>query len=90
MTRGTLYDGTPHGGARLARLHPSQVRDRQFTVVGFGRRGVDPAEVRRFLHRVALDLATLHHDVARLSEENARVKRALRDWQSTWSERRQP
>ncbi|MFE0532201.1 DivIVA domain-containing protein [Micromonospora parva] len=72
------------------RLHPSQVRDRQFTVVGFGRRGVDPAEVRRFLHRVALDLATLHHDVARLSEENARVKRALRDWQSTWTERRQP
>ncbi|MGW5556798.1 DivIVA domain-containing protein [Micromonospora sp. NPDC003944] len=82
MTRGTLYDGT-----RLARLHPSQVRDRQFTIVGFGRRGLDAGEVRRFLHRVALDLATLHHDVARLSEENARVKRALRDWQSAWSER---
>ncbi|MCZ7375957.1 MULTISPECIES: DivIVA domain-containing protein [Micromonospora] len=84
MTRGTLYDGT-----RLARLHPSQVRDRQFSTVGFGRRGLDPREVRRFLHRVALELATLHHDVARLGEENARIKRALRDWQSAWSERRQ-
>ncbi|PWR05843.1 hypothetical protein DKT68_24810 [Micromonospora acroterricola] len=82
MTRGTLYDGT-----RLARLHPSQVRDRQFTAVGFGRRGLDPREVRRFLHRVALDLTTLHHDLARLSEENARVKRALRDWQSAQARR---
>ncbi|MEH1164405.1 DivIVA domain-containing protein [Micromonospora sp. CPCC 205539] len=82
MTRGTLYGGT--------RLHPRHVRDRQFTTVGFGRRGLNPREVRRFLHRVALDLAALHHDLALLSEENARVKRALRTWQSAWSERRQP
>ncbi|WP_444950519.1 DivIVA domain-containing protein [Micromonospora ureilytica] len=82
MPRGTLYDG---GG-----LHPRHVRDRQFATVGFCRRGLNPAEVRRFLHRVALDLTALHHDLAQLSEENARMKRALRARQSAWSERRRP
>ncbi|GAB3956830.1 DivIVA domain-containing protein [Micromonospora vulcania] len=81
MTRGTL-----HGAARL---HPRQVRDRQFSTVGFGRRGLNPTEVRRFLHHVALDLTTLHHDLALLSEENARVKRALRAWRAAWSSGRE-
>ncbi|MGN9895019.1 DivIVA domain-containing protein [Micromonospora sp. L31] len=84
MTRGTIY-----GGTLPARLHPTLVRDRQFAAAGFGRRGLDPQEVRRFLHRVALELATLHHDVARLSDENVRIKRALRDWQSAQAQRRQ-
>ncbi|WP_433131069.1 DivIVA domain-containing protein [Micromonospora sp. CA-240977] len=82
MIRGTLYDGS--------RLHPRHVRDRQFATVGFGRRGLDPREVRRFLHRVALDLTVLHQDLALLGAENARVKRALRAWHSAGSERRQP
>ncbi|MCG5440576.1 hypothetical protein [Micromonospora foliorum] len=46
--------------------------------------------MRRLLHRVALDLTALHHDLAQLSEENARMKRALRVRQSAWSERRRP
>ncbi|MFF3869142.1 DivIVA domain-containing protein [Micromonospora sp. NPDC001898] len=82
MTRGTVY-----GGAPPLRLHPRHVRDRQFAAVGFGRRGLDPREVRRFLHRVALELAALNQDVTRLSEENARLKRALRDWQGTQARR---
>ncbi|MEU7844313.1 DivIVA domain-containing protein [Micromonospora sp. NPDC049114] len=81
MTRGAYHDG--------GRLHPRHVRDHQFATVGFGRRGLDPREVRRFLHRVALDLTALHHDLALLSEENARVKRALRARHSAWPERRQ-
>ncbi|MFI7592780.1 DivIVA domain-containing protein [Micromonospora sp. NPDC049359] len=81
MTRGSLHDG--------GRLHPRHVRDHQFATVGFGRRGLDPREVRRFLHRVALDLTALHHDLALLTEENARVKRALRARQGAWPERRQ-
>lgn len=52
--------------------------------------GLNPAEVRRFLHRVALDLTALHHDLAQPSEENARMKRALRARQGAWSERRRP
>ncbi|WP_030488560.1 hypothetical protein [Micromonospora chokoriensis] len=84
MTRGTIY-----GGTLSPRLHPSLVRDRQFAAAGFGRRGVDPQEVRRFLHRVALELATLHKDVERLTNENIRIKRALRDWQSAQANRHQ-
>lgn len=83
MNRGTVYGSPP------ARLHPRNVRDRQFSTVGFGRRGLDPQEVRHFLHRVALELATLHQDAARLNEENIRIKRALRDWQSAQAQARQ-
>ncbi|MBX7268226.1 DivIVA domain-containing protein [Micromonospora sp. Llam7] len=82
MNRGTVYRSAP------PRLHPRHVRDRQFSVVGFGRRGLDPQEVRHFLRRVALELATLHEDVARLNDENSRIKRALRDWQSTQARER--
>ncbi|WP_406067611.1 DivIVA domain-containing protein [Micromonospora sp. NBC_01638] len=84
MTRGTIY-----GGSLSSRLHPSLVRDHQFATAGFGRRGIDPQEVRRFLHRVALELATLHKDVERLTDENIRIKRALRGWQSAQTNRRQ-
>ncbi|SBT38873.1 DivIVA domain-containing protein [Micromonospora narathiwatensis] len=83
MNRGTVYGSAP------PRLHPRNVRDRHFSTVGFGRRGLDPQEVRHFLHRVALELASLHQDVARLNEENIRIKRALRDWQSAQAQRRQ-
>ncbi|MGC4807466.1 DivIVA domain-containing protein [Micromonospora sp. DT233] len=86
MTRGTVYGG----GTPPVRLHPRHVRDRQFSAVGFGRRGLDPREVRRFLHRVALELAALNQEVARLGEENARVKRALREWHSAQTQRREP
>ncbi|RIV39787.1 DivIVA domain-containing protein [Micromonospora radicis] len=84
MNRGTVYPSRP------PRLHPRHVRERQFAVVGFGRRGLDPTEVRHFLHRVAVELATLQRDVVRLDEENSRLKRALRDWQSAQARRRMP
>ncbi|MEW2383921.1 DivIVA domain-containing protein [Micromonospora sp. NPDC047707] len=82
MNRGTVY------GAAPPRLHPRHVRDRQFATVSFGRRGLHPEEVRQFLHRVALELAALNQDVARLNDENIRLKRALRDWQSAQAQRR--
>ncbi|MDG4798878.1 DivIVA domain-containing protein [Micromonospora sp. WMMD1082] len=82
MNQGTVYTGRP------PRLHPRHVRDRQFATVGFGRRGLDPQQVRQFLHRVAWELASLHQDVARLGDENVRIKRALRDWQSAQAQRR--
>ena len=82
MNQGTVYTSRP------PRLHPRHVRERQFATVGLGRRGLDPQEVRQFLHRVALELATLNQDMARLSDENTRIKRALRDWQSAQAQRR--
>ncbi|TCB92124.1 DivIVA domain-containing protein [Micromonospora zingiberis] len=84
MTRGNVY------GSRPPRLHPSDVRDRQFPVVGFGRRGLDQEEVRQFLYRVARELAILYQDLARLDDENVRLKRALRDWQTAQARRRTP
>ncbi|WP_254909719.1 DivIVA domain-containing protein [Micromonospora sp. NBS 11-29] len=56
-------------------LHPSQVRERCFTV---RRRGLDPAEIRAFLHRVADELAVAQATVVALRQENVRVTNALR------------
>lgn len=58
------------------------MREKQFIRTRLGRRGLDPDEVRAFLDRVAGDLAGLYASLGRLNEENERVKRALRDWQS--------
>ncbi|MEN3608244.1 DivIVA domain-containing protein [Plantactinospora sp. ZYX-F-223] len=63
-------------------MWPSQVRARRFTPVRFGRRGVDPGEVATFLDRVAGDLAWAYAELARTREQNARIKDALRRWQS--------
>lgn len=60
-------------------LRPWQVRGRRFPV---RRRGCDPAEVAVFLGRVADDLAAVYAELARSREETARVKDALREWQS--------
>ncbi|MFY1690380.1 DivIVA domain-containing protein [Plantactinospora sp. WMMB782] len=67
---------------RAAGYLPSQVRLRRFTPVGFGRRGVDPDEVTEFLDQVANDLARAYTELARVREQNTRIKDALRRWQS--------
>ncbi|WFE95005.1 DivIVA domain-containing protein [Micromonospora sp. WMMD987] len=65
-------------------LCASQVRQQWF---GRSRDGLDPGEVDGFLHRVADELAVLHAELARTREENARIKGALRDWQSRFGPR---
>ncbi|MET8119919.1 cell division protein DivIVA [Micromonospora sp. NPDC005189] len=60
-------------------MTPHEVRTREFAPCG---RGVDPVEVREFQTRVADELATHNETVRLLSQENDRIKRALRDWQS--------
>ncbi|MFE9694163.1 DivIVA domain-containing protein [Micromonospora sp. NPDC005806] len=72
----------PAGAYRSASylpLRPWQVRSRTFAT---RRRGLDPVDVVAFLDRVAGDLAAAHADVVRSREEVARVKDALREWQS--------
>ncbi|MCI4065735.1 DivIVA domain-containing protein [Micromonospora sp. R77] len=69
---GRLY-GTP------TRLTPHEVRTRAFAP---RRRGVDPDQVRDFQAEVADELNALHQQMSLLSEENDRLKRALRDWQT--------
>ncbi|MEU3456211.1 DivIVA domain-containing protein [Micromonospora sp. NPDC006766] len=63
-------------------LTVGQIRERQFRSV---RRGLDPAEVHAFLCRVAGDLAAARREVALTREENVRIKRALRSWQSRFT-----
>ncbi|MEV0879157.1 DivIVA domain-containing protein [Micromonospora echinofusca] len=60
-------------------MTPHEVRTREFAA---RRRGVDPVEVREFLARVSDELAMLNETVRLLSQENDRIKRALRDWQT--------
>ena len=63
-------------------LSVGQIRDRHFRTV---RHGLDPAEVHAFLYRVAGDLAIARRELARTAEENVRIKRALRSWQSRFT-----
>lgn len=71
--------GQPYPAGYPSRLTPHEVRTREFAAC---RRGVDPDEVREFQARVGDELAMLNETVRLLSQENDRVKRALRDWQA--------
>ena len=74
-TAGHLY-----GRAVRPSISPGLVRDRAFG--DRVRRGCDPVEVRAFLHLVADELTALRAELGSTREENARLKQALRDWQS--------
>ncbi|MFY1594285.1 DivIVA domain-containing protein [Micromonospora sp. WMMD737] len=60
-------------------MTPHEVRTREFAA---RRRGVDQVEVREFQARVADELAMLNETVRLLTQENDRIRRALRDWQT--------
>ncbi|WP_422740505.1 DivIVA domain-containing protein [Micromonospora sp. WMMD729] len=75
-----VYRGSqPQPAGYPARLTPYEVRTREFAA---RRCGVDPDEVREFQARVADELSTLNETVRLLSQENGRLGRALRDWQT--------
>ncbi|WP_347404317.1 DivIVA domain-containing protein [Micromonospora sp. WMMD1120] len=65
-------------------MTPHEVRTREFAA---RRRGVDLDEVRDFQARVADELAMLNETVRLLSQENDRIRRALRDWQTMHARR---
>lgn len=71
--------GRLYGTGRPDRLTSHDVRTRTFTSRW---RGVDPDEVQGFLLRIADELEPLQREARLLQEENDRLKRALRDWQS--------
>lgn len=71
--------GQLYGSGQPARLTAHEARTRTFAP---RLRGVDPDQVREFQARVADELTGLHQRVRQLSEENERLKRALRDWQT--------
>ncbi|KKK07252.1 hypothetical protein LQ51_03345 [Micromonospora sp. HK10] len=63
-------------------LRPWQIRERCFNV---RRRGLDPVEIRAFLHQVADELTVAQTGLRAVQEENLRIKNALRAWQSAQS-----
>jgi DivIVA domain-containing protein len=73
--------------AAYSPLRPWQVRERRFGLSRFGRRGLDPAEVREFLDRVASDLEAVYDALGDSRQETARIKDALRRWQSEQAQR---
>jgi DivIVA domain-containing protein len=79
-TAGDRCGGTVYTRPEL--LGPRQIRNARFTESRFGRRGLDPGEVRRFLARVAAEVADLQAEVTRVREESHRIKEAMRRWQS--------
>ncbi|GAA3770962.1 hypothetical protein GCM10022225_67580 [Plantactinospora mayteni] len=74
--------GIPYPATGRPTLMPWQVRERRFRTVGFGRRGLDPTEVREFLERVAGDLAAVQQALAHSQQETARLGDTLRRWQA--------
>ena len=74
--------GATYRSTAYPTLLPWQVRERRFRKVGFGRRGLDPAEVQVFLNRVAGELAAVQDALAQSRQETVRIKDALRRWQS--------
>lgn len=79
--------GVFRAGSRLARLGPEQVRRMRFRRAGFGRRGLAEEHVVAFLRAVVDELTARDAVEASLRAENARLKGALRDWQSQFAPR---
>ncbi|GHJ57010.1 hypothetical protein Nm8I071_63170 [Nonomuraea sp. TT08I-71] len=75
----------PPQATRRQPLRPWQIRERCFNV---RRRGLDPVEIRTFLHQVADELSVAQTALRAVQEENVRIKNALRSWQSTQSANR--
>ncbi|WP_030490681.1 DivIVA domain-containing protein [Micromonospora chokoriensis] len=79
---GPRSGGATHRSAAYTRLLPWQVRERRFSPVGFGRRGLNPDDVYAFLDRVAVDMAAVYAALAESRRETARIKAGLRRWQT--------
>ena len=71
--------GQLYGTGLSARMTPREARARAFDP---RRRGVDQDQVRAFQTEVADELTDLHRQIRRLTVENERLKRAVRDWQT--------
>ncbi|NJC12672.1 DivIVA domain-containing protein [Micromonospora profundi] len=74
--------GTTYRSGAYTSLLPWQVRERRFAPTGLGRRGLNPDDVYAFLDRVAGDMAAVYAALAESRLETARIKHALRRWQT--------
>ncbi|PZG10929.1 DivIVA domain-containing protein [Micromonospora craterilacus] len=79
--------GVFRAASRLARLCPGQVKRIRFRRTRFGRRGLAEEQVYAFLRAVVDELTAREGVEAGLRAENARLKGALREWQSNFAPR---
>ncbi|SBT51104.1 DivIVA domain-containing protein [Micromonospora narathiwatensis] len=78
---------TSYRSSTYVPLAPWQVRQRRFRPTRVGRRGLDPEEVQEFLDRVADDLAAAYRALGVSRQETARIKDALKRWQTEQARR---
>ncbi|MEV1289966.1 DivIVA domain-containing protein [Micromonospora sp. NPDC049679] len=74
--------GSVYHARRVSRVLPGEVRRKRFSPTKFGRRGLDPSEVHHFLNRVAEEMNALYRDLSASQEHAARLRNALREWQT--------
>ncbi|MEU8424012.1 DivIVA domain-containing protein [Micromonospora sp. NPDC048835] len=77
--------GVVRAASRLARLCPEQVKRIRFRRTKVGRRGLAEEQVYAFLRAVVDELTARNGVEAGLRAENARLKTALRRWQSNFA-----
>jgi DivIVA domain-containing protein len=77
--------GRHHWGRQIS---VDRIRSARFGRTTLGRRGFIEDEVTDFLHRVAGEVSGLEAELSQVRAENARIKGALRDWQSQSGEAR--
>ncbi|MET8256465.1 DivIVA domain-containing protein [Micromonospora sp. NPDC005205] len=79
--------GVFRAASRLARLCPEQVKRIRFRRTKLGRRGLAEEQVYGFLRAVVDELTARDGVEAGLRAENARLKTALSQWQSSFAPR---
>ncbi|WP_433531132.1 DivIVA domain-containing protein [Micromonospora sp. CA-263727] len=79
--------GVVKAASRLARLGPEQVRRIRFRRARLGRRGLVEEQVYGFVRAVVDELIARDGVEASLRAENARLKIALREWQTSIARR---
>ncbi|WP_233219959.1 cell division protein DivIVA [Micromonospora sp. RP3T] len=81
---GVCRSGQLYGTGLPARMTPPEARTRAFDP---RRRGVDGDQVRALQAEAADELTDLHRQIRRLTVQNERLKRAVRDWQAMHARR---
>jgi DivIVA domain-containing protein len=71
---------TPATNGRARRLSPDEVRRHVFSRAPLSRRGFDDEEVVEFLAVVADQLVAMEAEIEQVSDENRRLKHAMREW----------
>ncbi|WP_320064272.1 DivIVA domain-containing protein [Micromonospora sp. RTGN7] len=92
--RSTAGDGGSVYQSRRNLLTPADIRWQEFPLTGFGRRGLDPAAVGKFLRQVEADMDALYQEIVTARDEahhhrNAATELRAERWRprAPWAQR---